>query len=192
MKTKDENELLIQENSYLKLLKFHKSILKMAFRNGDYILASILIVGVIATVVTAQPPLADESIGKDRALRQSSIRAGKSVAVKPKWGFFGTIFNVILEQINDTKSAYTQISDLVNNQFVDDKAVTMPPDPSNNGTTKPPQITRQEFLKILDRNLKGLARLRNLEWREAKKDSWSNLQGYWGELFGSKKTRNSR
>lgn len=44
----------------------------------------------------------------------------------------------------------------------------IPPVP-NNSTTPTPKITRSEFLKILDRNLKGLARLRNLEWREAKK-----------------------
>lgn len=49
------------------------------------------------------------------------------------------------------------------------QAVTTTPDPSNNGTTESPKITRAEFLKILDRNLKGLSRLRNLEWREAKK-----------------------
>lgn len=42
-------------------------------------------------------------------------------------------------------------------------------DPNNNGTTETPKISRAEFLRILDRNLKGLARLRNLEWREAKK-----------------------
>lgn len=49
------------------------------------------------------------------------------------------------------------------------QTVTAPPDPSNNGTTETPKITRAEFLRILDRNLKGLNRLRNLEWREAKK-----------------------
>ncbi|XP_022129362.1 uncharacterized protein LOC111003258 [Pieris rapae] len=161
----------------------------MVLRRIDYILGSILIVAVIATLANAQPPTADESIGRDRIQRQSSLRAGKSVAIKPKWGFFGTIFNVILEQINDTKSAYNQISELVNNQFVDEKEVIPPPDESNNATTPSPKITRKEFLNILDRNLKGLARLRNLEWREAKKDSWNNLQGYWNELFGDKKKR---
>lgn len=39
----------------------------------------------------------------------------------------------------------------------------------NNGTAEAAKITRAEFLKILDRNFKGLARLRNLEWREARK-----------------------
>nr|XP_034831263.1 uncharacterized protein LOC117988250 [Maniola hyperantus]XP_034831272.1 uncharacterized protein LOC117988250 [Maniola hyperantus]XP_034831281.1 uncharacterized protein LOC117988250 [Maniola hyperantus] len=153
------------------------------------VLAAFITVAVVAHLVAAQPPLADESIGKDKAIRQSLIRAGKNVATKPKWGFFGTVFNLILEQINDTKSAYNQVSDLVNNQFVNENAVTVTPDTSTNGTTETPKITRTEFLRILDRNLKGLARLRNLEWREARKDSWSNIQGYWNEVFAGKKSR---
>ncbi|XP_050348490.1 uncharacterized protein LOC126772250 [Nymphalis io] len=157
-------------------------------RYYTFALATFVIIIAVAPLVTSQPPLADESIGKDRALRVSLLKAGKNVATKPKWGFFGTVFNLILEQINDTKSAYGQISELVSNQFVDDNTVTMTPDIPN-GTTATPKITRSEFLKILDRNLKGLARLRNLEWRESRKDSWSNVQGYWNELFGGKKTR---
>ncbi|CAH0724837.1 unnamed protein product, partial [Brenthis ino] len=151
-----------------------------------------LIIAAVALLVSAQPPLANESIGKDKALRGSLLRAGKNVATKPKWGFFGTVFNLIVEQINDTKSAYSQISDLVNKQFIDDnQAVTGTPDKPNNGTTESPKITRSEFLRIIDRNLKGLARLRNLEWRESKKDSWSNVQGYWNEIFAGKKSKSS-
>ncbi|CAH2238225.1 uncharacterized protein LOC120634120 [Pararge aegeria] len=153
------------------------------------VFAVLATVAVVAQLASAQPPLADDSIGRDKAIRQSLIRAGKNVATKPKWGFFGTVFNLILEQINDTKSAYNQVSDLVNNQFVDDNAVTVMPDSSTNGTTETPKITRTEFLRILDRNLKGLARLRSLEWREARKDSWSNAQGYWSEVFAGKKSR---
>ncbi|XP_026492701.2 uncharacterized protein LOC113398262 [Vanessa tameamea] len=161
----------------------------MAQYYTSFTLATFIIVVAVAPLVTSQPPLADASIGKDRALRVSLLKAGKNVATKPKWGFFGTVFNLILEQINDTKSAYGQISELVNNQFVDDNTVvTMAPE-TPNGTTATPKITRSEFLKILDRNLKGLARLRNLEWRESRKDSWSNMQGYWSELFGGKKAR---
>ncbi|XP_023939486.1 uncharacterized protein LOC112046887 [Bicyclus anynana] len=156
------------------------------------VLAVFVIVAVVAQLVAAQPPLADDSIGRDKAVRQSLLRAGKNVATKPKWGFFGTIFNLILEQINDTKSAYNQVSDLVNNQFVDDNAVSSMPDSPTNGTTETPKITRSEFLRILDRNLKGLARLRNLEWREARKDSWANAQGYWNEIFAGKKSRRRR
>lgn len=51
------------------------------------------------------------------------------------------------------------------------QVVTKAPDP-NSDTTQTPKISRQEFLKILDRNLKGLARLRDLEWREARKVSY--------------------
>ncbi|KAF9421577.1 hypothetical protein HW555_002510 [Spodoptera exigua] len=107
--------------------------------------------GIAATPRRLVTSTADEIIEKDRNARQSATRAGRHVAGTPKRGFFGTIFHVILEQINDTKSAYNQISDLVNSQFADDNAVTTTPDPSNNGTTETPKITRAEFLKILDR-----------------------------------------
>lgn len=156
-----------------------------------FVFATLLTVAAIAIVIQARPPTADKAIQKDKVIRQAAIKAGYPVARKPKWGFFGTIFNLILEQINDTKSAYNQVSDLVNNQFADDNAVTREP-VTVNGTTETPRISRAEFLNILDRNLKGLARLRNLEWREAKKDSAANLRAYKDEIFGGRKVRNRR
>ncbi|CAH2989420.1 unnamed protein product [Chilo suppressalis] len=84
------------------------------------LLAVLMVAAVIIPHFTAQPPSADKSIEKDRTNRQTAIKAGKQVATTPKWGFFGTIFHLILEQINDTKSAYNQITDQVNTQFVDD------------------------------------------------------------------------
>ncbi|XP_063395231.1 uncharacterized protein LOC134680112 [Cydia fagiglandana] len=155
------------------------------------VLAAITIIAVAVPCFTAQPPSADESPAKDRTIRQA-VQARKRVAQTPKWGFFGTIFHVILEQVNDTKSAYNQISDLVNGQFTDDQpgvTAAPAPDPADNGTTPTPKISRAEFLKILERNLKGLQRLRQLEWREAKKDSMANIQRYKEEIFGGKKPR---
>ncbi|RVE41368.1 hypothetical protein evm_013984 [Chilo suppressalis] len=148
------------------------------------LLAVLMVAAVIIPHFTAQPPSADKSIEKDRTNRQTAIKAGKQVATTTKWGFFGTIFHLILEQINDTKSAYNQITDQVNTQFVDD---TKPNSATSNGSTETPKLSRTEFLKVLDRNLKGLARLRNLEWREAKKDTWTNLRGYKDEIFNGKK-----
>ncbi|KPI94840.1 hypothetical protein RR46_11844 [Papilio xuthus] len=159
-----------------------------------------IVIAVAALPAAAQPvsrslvhnahPTADGSISKDRALRYVTLKAGKNVATTPQRGFFGTIFNLILEQINDTKSAYSQISGLVNNQFADNDDKSKPN--ANNGTAEAGKITRAEFLKILDRNFKGLARLRNLEWREARKDSWANLVEYKNEIFSGKKARNRR
>ncbi|KAJ0182553.1 hypothetical protein K1T71_001922 [Dendrolimus kikuchii] len=164
---------------------------EMAPGAQGFMFTTLVAVAVIAIVIQAQPRTADQAIQKDKVIRQVAIKAGYPVARKPKWGFFGTIFSLILEQINDTKSAYNQISDLVNNQFVPDNAVTTQP-VTINGTTETPKITRAEFLNILDRNLKGLARLRNLEWREAKKDSAANLGAYKDEVFRGKKARNRR
>ncbi|KAI8438449.1 hypothetical protein MSG28_010960 [Choristoneura fumiferana] len=90
-------------------------------RRGITVLAALTIIAVVLPCFTGQPPTAEESIGKDRNLRQTADKIGKRVAHTPKWGFFGTIFHLILEQVNDTKSAYTQISDLVNGQFSDDQ-----------------------------------------------------------------------
>ncbi|GBP60787.1 Mariner Mos1 transposase [Eumeta japonica] len=160
-------------------------------RNMSRVRGAVLVVLMVALAVqlTAQPPTAEEAIARDRTARQAAVKAGRLVATKPKWGFFGTIFHLILEQVNDTKSAYNQISDLVNSQFSDnDPTTTLPPD--SNATTRAPKITRAEFLKILDRNLKGLQRLRSLEWREAMKDSMANLRGYKNEIFGKKASSN--
>ncbi|XP_068626835.1 uncharacterized protein [Battus philenor] len=155
-------------------------------------LLSTFTVIVVITPATAQPSTADASINKDRALRFITLKSGKKVATTPQRGFFGTIFNLIVEQINDTKSAYTQISELVNNQFSDNEVVTTNSSATTNGTTEAPKITRAEFLKILDRNLKGLTRLRNLEWREARKDSWANLVNYKNEIFSGKTVKTGR
>ncbi|XP_075972143.1 uncharacterized protein LOC142973976 [Anticarsia gemmatalis] len=156
-----------------------------------FLLVTFLIITIISPCISAQLSTADELIEKDRAARHLLFKTGNDVAGNPKRGFFGTIFHVILEQINDTKSAYNQISELVSNQFADENAVTSAPDPSNNGTTETPKITRSEFLRILDRNLKGLSRLRNLEWREARKDTAANLKAYKDEIFRAKKSRGS-
>ncbi|CAG4978906.1 unnamed protein product [Parnassius apollo] len=166
----------------------------MSARFQCAVLCACVAITAVALTVAAQPPTADASINKDRALRLVSLKAGKNVAKTPQRGFFGTIFNLIVEQINDTKSAYNQISDLVNNQFADNDVVRPSPNATaaTNGTTEAPKITRAEFLKILDRNLKGLARLRSLEWREAKKDSWANLNNYKNEIFSDRKVRNGR
>lgn len=154
----------------------------MANRLRISVLVSLMIIALVTSQLTSQPSTADKSINRDRITRKAPVNT-RSIHAKPKWGFFGTIFHLILEQVNDTKSAYNQISDLVNNQFSDDKR---PPQPTtaSNGTTETPRISRAEFLNILDRNLKGLRRLRDLEWREAWKDSKANLVGYKNEAFG--------
>lgn len=40
---------------------------------------------------------AEESINRDRTARKRAILVGNNVVTKPKWGFFGTIFHLILE-----------------------------------------------------------------------------------------------
>ncbi|CAG9796641.1 unnamed protein product [Diatraea saccharalis] len=167
----------------------HKALInihKMAQGARRALLATLMVTVVVVPHFTAQPPSVDKSIEKDRTNRQSAIKAGRQVATTPKWGFFGTIFHLILEQINDTKSAYNQINEEVNSRFSNDNSLKKMPQAATNGSTEAPKLSRTEFLKVLDRNLKGLARLRNLEWREAKKDTLTNLRGYKDEIFRGK------
>lgn len=44
-----------------------------------------------------QPQTSDDVIQSDRQSRQTAIKSGKRVATAPKIGFFGTIFNLIVQ-----------------------------------------------------------------------------------------------
>lgn len=156
-----------------------------------YLLIVFLFIAIVSPHVPIQPLTADIT-EKNRSARHLLFKSVNNVSQTAERGFLGTIFNIISEQINDIKSAYSQITDLVSKQFIDENVVTLAPDLSDNVTTKAPRLTRREFLRILDRNLKGLARLRNLEWREAMKDSSANLKAYKEEIFRGKRPRNGR
>ncbi|XP_068083507.1 uncharacterized protein [Anabrus simplex] len=94
-----------------------------------------------------------------------------------KAGIFALLNQLIAETQNDTRSAYRQITDILNENIVDEKTLmsTTPP-PAVNGTTEEPPIilTRQQLLRVLRRNLRGLTRLFNQEVDMAVKDSNRN------------------
>ncbi|XP_077292415.1 uncharacterized protein LOC143915584 [Arctopsyche grandis] len=124
--------------------------------------------------------LADPIIERDRQTRQSK----RPKTTPQPLGFFGsigTIGRLIYEQYNDTKSAYSQVSELFNGQFSDSGPTTKPPPITDNSTTTteaPPRLSRAEFLEVLRRNVIGLRRLYNLEMREALADSRKNIVEY--------------
>lgn len=107
---------------------------------------------------------------------------------KAKPGFFWTLGSSIFQQFNETKNAYQQIRRLLNDQFLDERRpakisppTTTSPPPTGTGptttttTTQAPfKITRNEFNRILMRNLRGLVRLYNLELDAANKQSVIN------------------
>ncbi|XP_065158734.1 uncharacterized protein [Atheta coriaria] len=106
----------------------------------------------------------------------------KRASRKP--GFFRTLFSVVFDQYNDTKYTINKISSLVNDNFLPENAppvVSTTPssiDPNVSTTKAPYKITRSEFNRIVQRNLRGLARLYNIELRDALKQSDKNWAEY--------------
>ncbi|XP_018561406.1 uncharacterized protein LOC108903650 isoform X1 [Anoplophora glabripennis] len=92
-----------------------------------------------------------------------------------KPGFFRTLFSVIYEQWNDTKNTFGTINNLINDNFLPDNApvteATTPSDPNASTTAAPYKISRKEFNRIVQRNLKGLQRLYNIELQDALQQS---------------------
>nr|CAI5868769.1 unnamed protein product [Callosobruchus analis] len=73
-------------------------------------------------------------------------------------GFFKTLFSVIYEQWSDTKNTIQSVNKQINDNFLPEDYV-------------PYRITRKEFNKIIQRNLRGIRRLYDLELKEALKQS---------------------
>ncbi|GLV37250.1 uncharacterized protein CBL_01921 [Carabus blaptoides fortunei] len=106
---------------------------------------------------------------------QDTVRE-KRATRKP--GFFWVLGSNIFHQFNDTRSAIRQIRKLINNQFIDERkpAPAKVPvlEPNATTTEAPYRISRKEFNNIIMRNLRGIARLYNLEWNAAVKQSEQN------------------
>ncbi|KAL3265263.1 hypothetical protein HHI36_009477 [Cryptolaemus montrouzieri] len=102
----------------------------------------------------------------------------KARRTTPKQGFIKTLFQVGFEQWADTQNTLNKISKMLNDNFLPENAASTTPssttessDP-NVTTKKPPyRITRSEFMKILNRNVKGLRRLFDIELKEALQQS---------------------
>ncbi|KAK5643121.1 hypothetical protein RI129_006966 [Pyrocoelia pectoralis] len=96
------------------------------------------------------------------------------VVTKNKPGPIRQVFGIVYEQWNDTRFTLNSISKLFNEQFLPENAsLTTTPAPATNVSTRAPpyRITRSELIRILRRNIKGLARLYNIELKDALKQS---------------------
>lgn len=101
-------------------------------------------------------------------------------------GFFWTLARVAFETFNDTRSAVQQISSILNEAIVPDPVPTKTPAMGRSQSSPTPgegndattpegseedsgefQLTRSLLLRIIGRNLRGLVRLFNIEWRDA-------------------------
>ncbi|XP_044730466.1 uncharacterized protein LOC123293652 [Chrysoperla carnea] len=97
-------------------------------------------------------------------------------------GFFGMIGQLFYQQVNETTSAYRQISKIIRSNFIDPNEVTTTTTPSSdpNATTTmaPYRITREDFFGILRRNLRGLIRLFQVEIKDALNQSRYSISDY--------------
>ncbi|XP_017775649.1 PREDICTED: uncharacterized protein LOC108561995 [Nicrophorus vespilloides] len=133
----------------------------------------------ITTFVAFTLQINDDNVKDEKISRISNDqyqRIKRATVRKP--GFFRTLFSVIYEQWNDTRNTVGTVNKLVNDNFLPENAppveTTTSADP--NATTKAPQfrISRNEFNRILRRNLKGIIRLYNIELKDALKQSDKN------------------
>lgn len=98
-------------------------------------------------------------------------------------GFLSLLADYISQTRDDTMRAFNEVSDLVSRQIVPAKQLNQSAPASvmelsdNATTTAAPYIlTQEEFLRILRRNLRGLARLFNMESRKAIDASNNNVR----------------
>ncbi|CAK9825911.1 hypothetical protein ANTRET_LOCUS3842 [Anthophora retusa] len=130
---------------------------------------------------------------EDKIINEESRRVVRQVR-KQKPGFFWTLARITFETINDTRSAIKQISDIINNSIAPDSAIqstmtngaltsaglnnsgrnvtsvnateTMT-NASTTTTEAPYVLTRATLQRLIRRNVLGLVRLFNIEWKDA-------------------------
>ncbi|KAF5289929.1 hypothetical protein FQA39_LY14938 [Lamprigera yunnana] len=150
----------------------------------DLITRSILVYLISFMVVTLQNSQNSKRIEN----RNRITTAPTEVPLRGKRGFIITktkpgplrqIFSVFYEQWNDTRFTTNNLNRILNDQFLPENAsliTSTTPTANTNVSTKPPpyKVTRSELIRILRRNLKGLVRLYNIEFKDAIKQSEIN------------------
>ncbi|XP_026671405.1 uncharacterized protein LOC108627443 [Ceratina calcarata] len=139
---------------------------------------------------------------EDRIIPEESRRVVRQVR-NEKPGFFWTLARVTFEMFNDTKSAIKQISNIINNTIAPDSATqsTMmtaqltaaaSTDEQKNATNvnatettttpAPYVLTRSGLQTLIRRNVLGLVRLFNIEWKDALDQSEMNVKEFQKDL----------
>ncbi|CAG5097197.1 Protein of unknown function, partial [Cotesia congregata] len=149
-----------------------------------------------------------DSIGERVISRANVTEETKRVVrqvKKQRPGFFWTLFSVIFETINDTRSTIQQVGDVLAENIVSDTtteapkispqgkhtAVTASADvtisaTNQTSTTEAPfKLTRSTLENIVRRNVRGLVRLFNIEWKDAVTQSRANIKKFRKELSKS-------
>ncbi|XP_033210975.1 uncharacterized protein LOC117169026 isoform X2 [Belonocnema kinseyi] len=140
-----------------------------------------------------------------RKLSKEEIKRVARQTQKQRPGFFWTLFRVAFETVNDTRSAIGQISELLSNGIAPDPTTKKPgtssmiiqtttvknditnaTDNSSTTTTAAPFVlTRSGLQGIIRRNVKGLVRLFNIEWRDAINQSQVTTREFQRDLGNS-------
>jgi len=129
-------------------------------------------------------------------IARSEQHSRQTRAVLKPLGFFGKIAymgGLLFQQYNDTTSSFSRIRDILNDQFSDTatKGPKVEQSTSEPGetTTERYRISRAEFGKIVNRNLRGLQKLMRIELADAKNQSRYTKQEYAKELFDQLKPK---
>ncbi|XP_011493989.1 PREDICTED: uncharacterized protein LOC105359178 [Ceratosolen solmsi marchali] len=131
---------------------------------------------------------------------QERPREPRQKMKKPKPGFFWTLARVTFETFNDTRSAIQQINQIINESIPNEstpakqglaslkmKTMVAPGNRTESDTetmTEEPEfkLTRPLLLSLVRRNVNGLVRLFNIEWRDAINQSQKNVQEFQRDL----------
>ncbi|XP_076676619.1 uncharacterized protein LOC143373333 [Andrena cerasifolii] len=144
---------------------------------------------------------------EDKIMSEETKRVARQIR-KQKPGFFWTLAKVTFQTFNDTKSAIQQISSIINNNIMPDSATqssvtsnslsivastsninTTTVNATGTTTTSPTTTTQAPYIltrsgvqTLIRRNILGLVRLFNIEWKEAWNQSDVNVREFQKDL----------
>lgn len=143
----------------------------------------------------------DTNVIGDKIISEESKRVVREVK-KKKPGLFWSLAKITFEAISDTTSAIKEIATIINNSIAPDsvtassmmKGSLKDAGSSNmtnvNGTetttsiptTTPFVLTRQSLQNLIRRNVLGLVKLFNIEWKDALNQSETNVKEFQRDL----------
>ncbi|XP_034936912.1 uncharacterized protein [Chelonus insularis] len=159
------------------------------FSDDELLLKKMLTDTTIPVDIEKMSIIADRIIS-DADVSEETKRVVRQVK-KQRPGFFWTLFRVFFETLNETRSVIIQINDIVTANVVErttPRPTTLKADISEEDSTTtstPFKLTRQFLQDFTRKNIRGLVRLFNIEWKDALNQSQSNIKQFQKELSRS-------
>ncbi|CAO1386432.1 unnamed protein product [Diamesa serratosioi] len=154
-----------------------------------------LVILLLTSMVMSELSSKDEMKQSRQVVRGKEHARHKRAALKPL-GFFGKIAfmgGLLFQQYNDTSNSLGRIRDILYDNF-SDTATKKPPSASDVTTSEPGEtttekyrISRAEFGKILNKNLRGIRKLMRIELADAKNQSRFSIAEYKQEYYNQVK-----